>query len=538
MTTVYHKTPMARKEAWSYCRRCLAVMLCCVLVSSLTVRTAPRAKATAAVGSVATAIATSGGVAAVDMPGAATALLSLVQLGVDIDMRADEVFSEENVQKVEAAQRAGYKYGWQLDAYLRGETVDETAKTEWCSLVDTIKGRGGIVAGDSISISAGLAETIRQWAVANMGLADGALEYQDYVAFDAEGAFQLTVVDTTELDEYTSSRAKSFTLPLDHLGSCVGFPAIDFDASYSAAIALVNDLAFLVTYALNDNNVSASLKMTPNFYNGAVSANGSREGLRVIGLNNCETHEVLVVKLNEFVNEPNRAVLFYSPAKSRFYAGVYYPTLGKVTVTSTNYYDLTESQVPAKITTTITPRGDLATPVAKDVVISVPSDVPVTDVGNWSVPDIGSLTGEDLLVGTEEKVPPVAGTGVTAAEIEKAITDALPITGAIAGDQVVQDALAEPESLGAVFISKFPFSIPWDVVKAISLLAAPPVTPYWEIDFFSAMEGFNGFHARGDTTIVVDFERFEFLGQLCRWTSTLFFVYALALGTKRLIWTA
>lgn len=113
----------------------------------------------------------------------------------------------------------------------------------------------------------------------------------------------------------------------------------------------------------------------------------------------------------------------------------------------------------------------------------------------------------------------------------------MPITGAAVGDQVVGEAMAEPESLGAVFISKFPFSIPWDVAKAIQLLAAPPVTPYWEVDFMQPIAGrVGGF--QGSTTIVIDFGEYPIVGIATRWFSTLMFVYALASGTKKLIWTA
>ncbi len=99
------------------------------------------------------------------------------------------------------------------------------------------------------------------------------------------------------------------------------------------------------------------------------------------------------------------------------------------------------------------------------------------------------------------------------------------------------EALTEPDSLGAVFISKFPFSIPWDIFRALKLLAAPPVTPRWEVDFLAPIAdkvgGWNG-----DTTVVIDFGKYPIVGVVTRWLSTILFGYALASATKKLIWTA
>lgn len=186
----------------------------------------------------------------------------------------------------------------------------------------------------------------------------------------------------------------------------------------------------------------------------------------------------------------------------------------------------------------------MSEPVDKAVTVALPLDLPFIDVGGLSIPDIGSLSPEDL-TDEEAKNPaiPGIGTGVTAADIEKAASAA--ISGAMASviakaeaqEQAVDDTMSEPDGLGAIFISKFPFSIPWDVAKAVGLLAAPPVTPRWEMDFMSPISGrVGGF--RGDTTVVIDFGEYPIVGVVTRWFSTVMFIYALASGTKRLIWTA
>lgn len=98
------------------------------------------------------------------------------------------------------------------------------------------------------------------------------------------------------------------------------------------------------------------------------------------------------------------------------------------------------------------------------------------------------------------------------------------------------DGLGLP-ALGAALVSRFPFSIPWDVAKGVQLLAAPPKAPYWEVDFLAPISYRVG-GWQGDTTFVVDMSEFEIIGQLSRWTSTIGFCLLLASGTKRLIWTA
>ncbi|WP_418771414.1 hypothetical protein [Neglectibacter timonensis] len=98
------------------------------------------------------------------------------------------------------------------------------------------------------------------------------------------------------------------------------------------------------------------------------------------------------------------------------------------------------------------------------------------------------------------------------------------------------DSLGLP-ALGAALTSRFPFSIPWDVVRGIKLLAAPAEAPYWEVDFLAPIAGRVG-GWKGSTKVVIDMGQYEIIGQLCRWTSTIGFCLVLAAGTKKLIWTA
>lgn len=95
----------------------------------------------------------------------------------------------------------------------------------------------------------------------------------------------------------------------------------------------------------------------------------------------------------------------------------------------------------------------------------------------------------------------------------------------------------QDSTLQALLITRFPFSIPWDFYNALKLLAAPPKVPHWEVDFMAPIAHRVG-GWKGNTTIVIDFSEYELLGQLSRWLTTIMFVAALAMGTKKLMWTA
>lgn len=136
-------------------------------------------------------------------------------------------------------------------------------------------------------------------------------------------------------------------------------------------------------------------------------------------------------------------------------------------------------------------------------------------------------------------------------EILQGILDAI-LAGDLSASAEIVDEAVEPEEpdppvvpvvpegldkLGAALTSRFPFSIPWDVYKGVTLLAAPPKAPYFEVDFMAPIADRVG-GWKGSTKIVLDFSEYEIIGQVCRWTSTIGFCLMLASGTKRLIWTA
>lgn len=117
------------------------------------------------------------------------------------------------------------------------------------------------------------------------------------------------------------------------------------------------------------------------------------------------------------------------------------------------------------------------------------------------------------------------------------IDTAAPTPPSFSGEDVEDvDELGLP-SLGEALTRRFPFSIPWDIARGITLLAAPAKAPYFEVDFYEVIgDRVGGW--QGSTKLVLDFSEYEILGRLSRWTSTIGFCLFLASASKRFIWTA
>ena len=162
-----------------------------------------------------------------------------------------------------------------------------------------------------------------------------------------------------------------------------------------------------------------------------------------------------------------------------------------------------------------------------------------------------SIPSEDSAVGTDTNISWGGSIGLTldqAAQIilDKVAANELSVTVTVANEAVADPALEQTiedvdelglPSLGTYFTTRFPFSIPWDVVRGIKLLAAPAEAPYFEVDFFQPLaDNVGGWE--GDTTIVLDFGQYPIIGQVTRWASLLGFCILLAVATKKLIWTA
>ena len=180
---------------------------------------------------------------------------------------------------------------------------------------------------------------------------------------------------------------------------------------------------------------------------------------------------------------------------------------------------------------------DIGVPISVDESLSVDRAESVTIPGELAegqdlALDVGAVEGmeiQEILQGILDAI--LAGDLAASAEAVEAQPEQPPEE-----DIKDIDGLGLP-ALGAALITRFPFSIPWDIAKGIQLLAAPAKAPYFEVDFFEPIADRVG-GWQGSTKIVLDFSQFEILGQLSRWTSTVGFCLMLAGATKRFIWTA
>lgn len=524
MKTLYYKTPMARKEAWSYCRRALAFMLCLVLLSGFAMRTAPRAKAIAGE-AVVTTTTVAGGVSL----GPVLGIIALVGVGASI---LPGYFEHDN-EKLHAS--IGYSIGRDCWNYLYGLGGDIA---DWCMTTEsTYESKGGLQPGETVSIPAEVAELVRAWALDNINFADGSAVYTDRGLFSADSQLIFTAFPSG----YAWNKVPASVVSLGNI--------VPFGGSASFLFTDADGVPWsLMCYCENDTQYYRFCK------------NGVEQVLNSNGANSLFFH------LRELNGKCYLCVgVMYSSGLLQF-TGEYWKKESELA----ERYPCIAVENILDLSTTITKAPSMDEPITDAQTVTVPATAPITydasgtiaipvpDV--WTGKEVPDDTGDDVKPGAEGAIPwgelrdLLGGISDRVGAIPGSIADALPdalsqtMTDALAQskaeaqakaqEKAVEDALTAPDTLGGVFISKFPFCIPWDVVKAISLLAVPPVTPHWEIDFYEPLEGVGGFHAQGDTTVVIDFERFDFLAQVCRWVETCFFVYALAMGTKKLIWTA
>lgn len=107
---------------------------------------------------------------------------------------------------------------------------------------------------------------------------------------------------------------------------------------------------------------------------------------------------------------------------------------------------------------------------------------------------------------------------------------------AVNDTQTAENAMTADEtqtSLKGLFISKFPFCIPWDLANAFKLISAPAEAPHFEIDFLAPLD--DTVHFQGSTEIDFDMADYPLIGQVCRWCFTIEFCIALMLATRKVM---
>ena len=79
-------------------------------------------------------------------------------------------------------------------------------------------------------------------------------------------------------------------------------------------------------------------------------------------------------------------------------------------------------------------------------------------------------------------------------------------------------------------LKKFPFCVPWDLVNLIQNLSAEKKAPKFKIPFVLKNKVIDI-----DKNIVIDFSKWEYLAEICRWFFRIIFILALVLLTRNII---
>lgn len=469
------KTPTAARERRGYLRRACAVMLACVLCFCL-VRP-PRAQAVVAE----TAGLVAAGAVALTPIGATVCLLVLAAVGVTF---VQGFIEAENGVPFYGSR--AYDAGYQLHQYLQSDEVSESVRSWSSSIVAQYEAEGKMLVGDSFTVPAEVAEVARQWAVQHFDFSDGSIVVAQQGLFSAGNSIVFSVPDDTSLKRWHS--------PVS-LGSLYRATTADivFDFKFADSVEIIK-YDFETYWTVNGSKRSAiyhtdGVFTDPSVFYGVFSTWTATSGV-------------------------NKGKTFLA-------CGWYNIVTGKLWIDGVaSSYPLSVESIPLTMTGT----EALTVPISETKEITIP-EMPLTDVdtdaGVVTIPVVGTLTAEDVLTGATDVPidPPIVG--------DKTMV----------GDVALEDVATAQGDLGAIFIQKFPFCIPWDLAKAVGLLAAPPKTPYWEVDFMAPISGRVG-GWRGDTSITIDMADYEIIGTVCRWTSTIMFCFALIGATKRLIWTA
>ena len=368
-----------------------------------------------------------------------------------------------------------YEAGAQFRDFMEGLSIPEHIATWWQSVVDTFNGKGGMAAGDEFTVPAEAAEFIRQWAAQTYDFTAGDIVVNQQGIFTDSISFLFI-----EINNWGGFYPPVFVGTAFTWDSTLTFP----NGAYSSVVPATE----IFTHYFDIFSSSGELL----FHSGFSLFDGVTD--RVFG--------------------------FSITSGGLISLGNYFPANGKASFRNSGCTLEKLGLTSSSISSTISGSDVLDKPISADLKVKVP-DVPMGKVGDKDIPIAGELN-HDLVLGKEEVVDPP-------------ITD----TDQMVGDATLEDiqAATQDKDLGLLFVSKFPFCIPWDVVNAIKLLAAPPQVPRWEVDFLAPLSDRVG-GWQGDTSIVIDFSDYEILGQLCRWVTTIMFIAALAMGTKKLIWTS
>lgn len=146
-------------------------------------------------------------------------------------------------------------------------------------------------------------------------------------------------------------------------------------------------------------------------------------------------------------------------------------------------------------------------------VITVPANIPDVEVSDKTkAADQAGTIGEDI-ASAEDK----AANDATNADRDTT-------KPSIPGEDTDIPDLSIPQ----IITTKFPFSIPWDLYRAVNILVAPAQAPKWELPLHFDMLNVN-------TTLMIDLSQFDGIAALLRWGLSLLFLISLIILSSTII---
>lgn len=312
------------------------------------------------------------------------------------------------------------------------------------------------------------------------------------------------------------------------------------------------------------NSRTSSGQLCPILY--GINSGGK---LFVLMFNNVSvidfSKEKLVIKSTDKTDFTTMFKLFIHNGKNWILGGSSNPVYGvqssssykQVTFDFTNLlfrYDIFNPYIPAfpygltdEFTVETIDPADVITEmpekIVNDDVISIPDGTTVEDI---AVPLPGDVSDDDVAnpanpalpgVGTPTLVGGIVGDLVPVDDIdfpwENVANPDLPVDPSVPADPAVPanpDYELDPKDyeIKPIIIEKFPFCIPWDVVKCVSLLGQTPEVPKFEYRFYIKS-------LKIDETFVIDLKDFEPVANVSRWFFRILFIFGLAVATRNLI---
>lgn len=178
--------------------------------------------------------------------------------------------------------------------------------------------------------------------------------------------------------------------------------------------------------------------------------------------------------------------------------------------------------------------GTIAQP-ADDIVVKMPADIPTqqedgtivypdlpTSAADYQYP-VADIPLQEGATSVPEDVIIDAATGEAVGDVTIPDNPDIPVNPDVSVDWPAPGTVTLPE----LIVSKFPFCIPFDIVRLVDTLCADPIAPSWTIHLDI------GGKIGGD--IELDLERFDSVIKICRWGLIAITVAGLAYATSRYI---